>query len=127
MHLPPWEMPMVSAGWICEVIYVKMKVQNSLRYGRENAISSKALAEALGFRTVRDLQKEIERERATGAVILSDPCGGGYYLSNDPEELRRFTRTLNARARNTIKAAQSAQKALDAAIGQESMEGWYDV
>lgn len=103
-----------------------MKVHSSLRYGRENAISSKILAEALGFKTVRDLQKEIELERSAGAVILSDPCGGGYYLSNDPEELRRFTRTLNARAKNTMKAAQSAQRALDAATGQERMEGWFD-
>ena len=103
-----------------------MKVRDSLRYGRENAIPSKALAEALGFRSVRDLQKAVERERAAGAVILSDTHSGGYYLSNDPAELRRFTRTLNARARNTIKAAQSAQRALDAATGQESMAGWYD-
>ena len=84
------------------------------------------LAEALGFRSVRDLQKQIEKERAAGAVILSDPCGGGYYLSDDPAELLRFTRTLEARARNTIKAAESARRALDAATGQESMEGWYD-
>lgn len=103
-----------------------MKVYDSLRYGRENAIPSKILAEALGFQSVRDLQKQIERERAAGAVILSDSCGGGYYLSNDPEELRRFTRTLNARARNTIKAAQSAQKALDAVTGQERIDGWFD-
>ncbi len=95
---------------------MRMKVQNSLHYGRGNAIPSKVLAEALGYQSVRDLQKQIERERAAGAVILSDPCGG-YYLSNDPEELKRFTRTLNARARNTIKAAQSAQMALDAATG----------
>lgn len=103
-----------------------MKVYKALRYGRDNAIPSKDLANALGFQTVRDLQKQIERERAAGAVILSDCHGGGYYLSNDPEELLRFTRTLNARARNTIKAAQSAQRALDAAAGQESIEGWYD-
>ena len=62
---------------------------------------------------------------AAGAVILSDPCGGGYYLSDDPEELRRFTRTLNARARNTLRAAESAQRALDAATGQERMDGWW--
>lgn len=105
---------------------MQLKVYNSLRYGRENAIPSKLLAEALGFQTVRDLQKQIERERACGAVILSDCHGGGYYLSDDPEELLRFTRTLNARARNTIKAAQSAQRALDAATGQEVMGGWYD-
>lgn len=103
-----------------------MKVYDVLRYGRDNAIPSKDLANALGFQTVRDLQKQIERERAAGAVILSDCHGGGYYLSNDPEELLRFTRTLNARARNTIKAAQSAQRALDAATGQEVMGGWYD-
>lgn len=103
-----------------------MKVFDSLHYGKENAIPSKILAKALGFQSVRDLQKRIELERAAGAVILSDPCGGGYYLSNDPEELRRFTRTLHARARNTVKAAQSAQRALDAATGQESIQGWYD-
>lgn len=100
-----------------------MKVFDFLHYGRENAIPAKALAEALGYRSVRDLQKQIERERAAGGVILSDPCGGGYYLSNEPAELRRFTQTLNARAKNTLKAAESAQRALDAATGQESMEG----
>lgn len=103
-----------------------MKVYDALPYGRDNAIPSKVLAEALGFQTIRDLQKQIERERAAGAVILSDSHGGGYYLSNDPEELLRFTRTLNARARNTIRAAQSAQMALDAALGQERMEGWWE-
>jgi hypothetical protein len=106
---------------------MKMKVYDALRYGRGNAIPSKVLAEALGFRSVRDLQKQIEKERAAGAVILSATCdGGGYYLSNDAAELRRFTRTLNARARNTIKAAQSAQMALDALTGQETVAGWYD-
>ena len=103
-----------------------MKVFDSLHCGKENAIPSKALAQALGFQSVRDLQKQIERERSAGAVILSDPCGGGYYLSNDPHELRRFTRTLHARARNTVKAAESAQRALDAASGQEVIGGWYD-
>ena len=103
-----------------------MKVFGFLHYGRENAIPAKALAETLGYRSVRDLQKQIERERAAGGVILSDPCGGGYYLSNEPAELRRFTQTLNARAKNTLKAAESAQRALDAATGQESIAGWYD-
>lgn len=105
---------------------MKLKVYASLPYGRENAIPSKALAMYLGYPSVRDLQKQIEKERSAGAVILSDPCGGGYYLSNDPAELLRFTRTLEARARNTIKAAESAQRALDAATGQESIEGWYN-
>lgn len=103
-----------------------MKVYDSLRYGKKNAIPSKILAEALGFRSVRELQKVVEAERAAGYVILCDSQGAGYYLSNGPAELARFTRTLNARARNTIKAAKSAQMALDAATGQEWIAGWYD-
>ena len=105
---------------------MKFPIRDSLRFGRENAISSKLLASLLGFSTVRDLQRQVERERAAGAVILCDSQGAGYYLSNNPAELKRFTRTLEARAKNTIRAAQSAQRALDNATGQESMEGWYD-
>ena len=105
---------------------MRMKVHDSLRYGRPNAVPSKILAAAMGFQSVRDLQKQIEKERAAGAVILSDTHGGGYYLSDDPAELRRFTRTMQARAKNTFKAAQSAQRALDRLTGQESMDGWYD-
>ncbi len=105
---------------------MKMRVRDSLRYGKDNAIPSKILAEALGFPTVRDLQRAVENERAAGAVILCDSNGAGYYLSNDPVELQRFTRTLTARAKNTLKAAESAQRALDAVTGQERMVGWYD-
>lgn len=101
---------------------MKMIVRDSLRYGKENAIPSKILARVLGFNSVRELQKQIEWERAAGAVILSDSHGGGYYLSNDPEELRRFTQTLNARARNTAKAAISAQRAYNEAMGQTWIE-----
>ena len=103
-----------------------VKVFDYLHYGKENAIPSKDLAKALGFQSVRNLQKQIEQERAAGAVILSDSHGAGYYLSNDPVELRQFTQTLNARAANTLKAAESAQRALDAATGQKSIAGWYD-
>lgn len=104
---------------------MKKCVHDALPYGREHAISSKSLASILGFRSVRDLQKAVEAERAAGYVILSDTTGGGYYLSNDPAELQRFTRTLYARARNTMKAAESAQRALDAATGQMRMPGWF--
>ena len=101
---------------------MKFLVRDALLFGRENAVPAKQLTRILGFRSVRDLQKQIERERGSGAVILSDPCGGGYYLSNDPDELRRFTQTLNARAANTLRAAESAQRALNAITGQESFE-----
>lgn len=104
---------------------MKKCVHDALPYGREHAIPSQTLASILGFRSVRDLQKAVEAERAAGYVILSDTTGGGYYLSDDPDELRRFTRTLYARARNTMRAAESAQRALDAATGQMRMPGWF--
>lgn len=104
---------------------MKCRVRDSLMYGRENAISTKRLAESLGFGTVRELQRAVEQERAAGAVILCDNQGAGYYLSDDPEELRSFVRTLYARAKNTLKAAESAERALDAAAGQVRMEGWW--
>ena len=104
---------------------MKAIVYESLSYGRENAVKSAELAKRLGFKTVRELQKRIETERAAGYVILSDSHGAGYYLSNDPVELHRFVNTLNARAANTIRASESAQRALDAATGQERMDGWW--
>ena len=41
---------------------MKMKVRDSLPFGRENAIPAKVLAEALGFPSERELRKQIERE-----------------------------------------------------------------
>lgn len=105
---------------------MKFRVRDSLHYGKESAIPSKTLAKALSFRSVRELQKAVEAERAAGAVILCDSQGAGYYLSDDPVELRKFIKTLNARAKNTIRAAESAQRALDAATGQERIPGWFD-
>ncbi len=100
-----------------------MSVYEHLSHGRENAIPSKVLAQLMGFRSVRELQTAVSAERAAGAVILSDPSGGGYYLSDDPVELRRFTNTLTARARNTVKAAESARRALQAATMGETTGG----
>lgn len=103
-----------------------MKVQDSLHFGVVNAIPAKELVCTLGFHTVRDLQKQIEHERQAGAPILADSNGGGYYLSNDPQEISRFVRTLNARARNTAKAAAYLERTIDDLTGQERLAGWYD-
>lgn len=96
-----------------------MKITDYLPTGRKNAIPSKALADLLGFDTVRDLQKAIERERQVGAVILSTCSdGGGYYLSNDPLEIAAFIRTLHNRANSTLRSLESAQAALDELQGR---------
>lgn len=80
-------------------------VQEVLDYGKENAIGSQDLADLLRYESIRELQKEIARERKAGAVILST-CedGGGYFLPADDGEVKRFIRTLENRAKNTFAA-----------------------
>ena len=75
-----------------------MRITDYLPTGKENAISSKVLAALLGFDTVRELQRAIERERQSGSVILSTCSdGGGYYLSNDPLEIATLNALLSKR------------------------------
>ena len=102
---------------------MEMIVYDSLLYGRENAIPSAVLVNMHLFSSPRELQRQIERERAAGAVILSDPHGAGYYRSTDPRELRQFIRTMYTRAGNTLRAAESAQRALDVIAWRNSSKG----
>lgn len=96
-----------------------MRISEYLPTGKENAIPSRALAEILGFDTVRELQKAIERERQAGAVILSTCTeGGGYFLPANETEIREFIRTLSNRAKNTRRSMESALDALDGMTGQ---------
>ena len=101
-----------------------MKIVDYLPIGRENAIPSKRLADALGFDDVRTLQSAIERERRAGSVILSTTIeGGGYFTSNDPREIAFFIRTLNRRAKHTRDSTLSAQIKLDKLTGQTVIDG----
>ena len=94
-----------------------------LNRGEKNAIPSRKLVILSGFRSVRDLQAEIAREREAGALILST-CrhGGGYFLPDEGEEgkreIRKFVATLAARAVNTLRAMKHAEKALKTIDGQ---------
>ncbi|WP_024295640.1 hypothetical protein [Lacrimispora indolis] len=85
-------------------------VMEALQTGKENAISAQELCTYLKFDNVRELQKEIARERTAGAVILST-ChdGGGYFLPSSDQEVKQFIRTLESRARNTFAALRSAR------------------
>lgn len=91
----------------------RMVVADILTHGKENAVSAEALCGRLGFESVRELQKEIARERAAGAVILST-CqeDGGYFLPGNVREVKEFIKTLENRGRNTLQALESARKLL---------------
>lgn len=88
-------------------------VKEVLETGKENALSPEYLASILKLGTTRALQKQVEKERREGAVILSSSVPpGGYYLPGSRREVVEFIRTLENRADGTLEALDSARKYL---------------
>lgn len=88
-------------------------VQEILKTGKENALSPEYLANILKLGTIRALQRQVEKERREGAVILSSSVPpGGYYLPGSRREVEEFIRTLENRADGTLEALDSARKYL---------------
>lgn len=88
---------------------LRMIVADVFPAGKGNAVCAETLCSRLGFETVRELQKEIARERAAGAVILST-CqeDGGYFLPGNVREVKEFIKTLENRGRNTLMALEGS-------------------
>lgn len=81
--------------------------------GRENAKTTEELVRACNFTNKRDLTLQIAKEREAGAVICSTTSGeGGYYLPDNPKELRAFINSMDNRAINIFRAVKSAKKML---------------
>lgn len=62
-------------------------IYNFLPVGQENAISTQELLRMTGYKSARELQDRISRERETGAVICSG-AGSGYWLPANEKEIR---------------------------------------
>lgn len=104
-----------------ENIKSQFDYENILPRGKDNAVSAAALAERLGFRSVRMLQKDIEKARESGQLILSATTGG-YYLPADDEEVKEFIATLKSRALMTLRTIKHARRYLNETKGQISIE-----
>ncbi len=104
-----------------EKIKSQFDYESILSKGKENAVSTAALAELLGFRSVRILQKDIEKARESGQLILSATTGG-YYLPADDREVEEFIATLKSRALMTLRAIKHARRYLDETKGQMTLE-----
>ena len=88
-------------------------VYEILKVGEENALSPDYLRVTLGFTSNRAVQKQIEKERGQGKVILSSTTSpGGYYRSNSPMDIRKFCITLENRANRTLDALNGAKALL---------------
>lgn len=98
-------------------------IRELLGYGKENALTSAKLINECGFTSKRELQDQIAKERAAGAVICSTTSGkGGYYLPKDRAEVTRFIKSMDGRARNIQKSILAAREYLKQLEGQQSLD-----
>lgn len=104
---------------------VLRQVADALPTGAENAIDGQTLAAILGFKTVRELSKQIERERRAGQPICASVSGEHrWYFMGDPNELRLYLRSLDRRLREVRRTRDACEDTLRRMIGQEVLEGW---
>lgn len=97
-------------------------IKELLGHGKENALTSVQLINACGFTCKRELQDQIARERAAGAVICSTTSGnGGYYLPKDRAEVACFIKSMDSRVKNISKSISAARKYLEELEGQQSL------
>lgn len=99
----------------------KGRIENILKKGKENAITSRNLVILAGYRSVRDLQKQIAKEREAGAVICSG-TDGGYWLPKNRKEIEEFCNMMDERAKKIFLATRSAKRALEIPEGQQNIE-----
>ena len=84
-----------------------------LSRGQENARTASDLQALLGYRTQREVTREIHRLRKTGEVICSstrEPFG--YFLPDDSSDVLRFKRQMLSRIKQIAIAVRSAEKLL---------------
>lgn len=86
----------------------KKMIYELLDTGKENALSTEYLKQALGFRDVRSLRKQVETERLNGKIIISS-SRGGYYKPSNSLEVKEFVRNLESTADSMNKIADLAK------------------
>lgn len=98
------------------------KITALLSRGAENAVTLRDLVALTGW-SGREVRRQIQAERKAGALILSDnSCG--YFLPESPDDLKKFYRSMDHRAREIMAAARMAEAAYLEALGQGKIAGW---
>lgn len=102
------------------------QVSAYLPIGAGNAIDGKTLSATMGFKTVRELSRQIQRERLVGAPICAAVSGDrrGYYLTDEPAELQQYISALDRRLREIRRTRDACEHTLRKMTGQEVMPGW---
>ncbi len=88
-----------------------MKIVDLLQNGEKNAINMAELAARVNL-DERELRRVIFRERCNGEIILSSSAG--YYLPSNKEELERYIKRTEARAKSAFRSLKEARRKLRA-------------
>lgn len=86
----------------------QIQIADLLLHGEQNALPLRYLKSVTGMNG-RELRRMIQRERLTGAPILSN-CVGGYYLPSSETELEHFVRSMQSRAKEIEAVAAAVEK-----------------
>ena len=83
-------------------------------------MTARELADRLQARSIRDISKEIERERRAGIPICAstDSETPGFYLPADAAELAQYRRSLQRRISAVIRTLRAIEDAHDSITGQ---------
>ncbi len=86
------------------------KLLSILPWGKENAVHQYELADSLGV-SADVLKGIIKRARRDEQPILSG--NSGYWLSDNPEEIREFAHSLKGESFSMMKTAEGLEKAAE--------------
>lgn len=102
-----------------------MKLADCLPQGKENAVPGRYLVQLLELNGPRELTPLVERARRDGIPICASTSvnGPGYYLSESPEELAAYIKSLDRRLHNVGKTRCHLEATLLKMTGQETIGG----
>lgn len=87
----------------------EFRVADLLSHGAEHGQTITDLERLTGCRS-REIRKQIECERRSGSLIISDNKHG-YFLTDDPAEAQRFAQSMRHRAAQIRQTATAVEKA----------------
>lgn len=88
-----------------------MDILDLIPTGKANAVTRAQLCAHTGL-SDRAVRKLIELARIDGAIIINAQDGAGYYISDNPVDIRRQIATNNSRAMTILKQQKCLRRRL---------------
>lgn len=99
----------------------EMSIVDYIPFGEENAVKRWELMDKI-MKPDREIRRMIEDARRSGVIILNLSNGNGYFRPDKKEEILRYIRQEEARARSIHRNLKAAKKALKAIDGQLTLD-----